>query len=115
MEEAKQQAAETRLPTLPLLPEIEYSKFMGADTEYEQLEQAEKEALEALGAQGYEERKCSTLEASAGFYVRCGKFLPKASPEQHFQVFGVSRPLSREEWEAFVLRGQSRDEDEVMV
>lgn len=111
VEEAKQQAAETRLPTLPHLPAIAEPTFMGTDMEHQQLENAERGPFNALGARGYEDRTCSTLEANAGFYLRCKKFLPKASPEQHFQVFGVSRPLSKEEWENFVLSARSRDEN----
>lgn len=110
VEEAKQEAAETRLPTLPLLPAIEYS-HKGSDMEYEQLEHAERASVEALGVQGYEERRCSTLESSPGFYLKCKHFLPVGTPEQHFQVFGVSRPLSREEWQVFAQSGQSRGED----
>lgn len=111
VEEAKQEAAETRLPTLPLLPAIDHSHYKGTDLEHQQLEQAERGALEALGTQRYEERKSSTLESSAGFYLKCKTFLPAATPEQHFQVFGVSRPLSREEWQVLAQSGQSRDGD----
>lgn len=100
VEEAKQEAAETRLPTLPMLPAIE-SSCKGSGLECEQLEHDQRETWEALGTSAYEERKCSTLETSAGFYLKCKNFLPVATPEQHFRVFGLSRPLSKEEWEDF--------------
>lgn len=109
VEEAKQEAAETRLPTLPMMPALEYN-YKGTDLENEQLEHARNGHLEAVG-QRYEDRTCSTLETSAGFYFKCKKFLPAATPEQHFQVFGVSRPLSREEWEVFVQSGPPCGED----
>jgi hypothetical protein len=109
VEEAKQEAAETRMPTLPLLPTSDYSTLKETDQEHEQLDHGQRGALEELS--GYEARTCSTLEASAGFYLKCKKFLPIATPEQHFHVFGISRPLSRDEWHAFTKSGKAQDEE----
>jgi hypothetical protein len=60
------------------------------------------------------ERVPSVLEENPGFYIHCKVFLPKATPEQHFEVFGVGKQLSREEWVSFVTRERAMrtvDED----
>jgi hypothetical protein len=107
VEEAKQEAAETRLPTLPHLPAIDEYASLHPSEEAQQRVQASNDpgALEmSVEARVREQRTCSILEESAGFYLKCRTFLPAATPEQHFEVFGVSRPLNKEEWAAFVER-----------
>jgi hypothetical protein len=53
------------------------------------------------GEEAQEEGSC--LFRDVGFYVtQCLPFLPKATPEQHFQTLGLRSKLSREQWESFV-------------
>ena len=101
--------AETRLPTLPALPRTEgfldrvEEESGGASILVETA--AGQAAIELPGTDRPDLSDISVLEQYPGFYVHCKPFLPKASPEQHFEVFGVRHQLSREEWEVFVRSG----------
>lgn len=109
--EAKQKVAETRLPTLPALPRTE---GFHDHTEEEKdgatilVETAAQAAIDLPGEDRPDQSHTSVLEHYPGFYVHCKSFLPKASPEQHFEVFGVCHQLTREEWEAFVERSTAK-------
>lgn len=104
--EAKQKVAETRLPTLPALPRTAgvHDEDAEADVRASILVETAtaREAIELPVPDQFRKSELSVLEQHPGFYVHCQSFLPRATPEQHFEVFGVRHQFTREEWDAFV-------------
>ena len=109
--EAKQKVAETRLPTLPALPRTEGFQDQSEDADIGGSilvePAAAQAAIELPVADQARQPDVSVLEQYPGFYVHCKAFLPRGTPEQHFEVFGVRHQLTREEWETFVKGGRN--------